>query len=270
VKPPQLDGKRILIFETNGNSMESHLDAAMELGMDAVPVSSLNALMRLQETDFDLLLVCDSLDGLPLHALLERLDTLFPEQVPLLFAGYRGRTTGLPPRIAEVILKPFIADQLAEVAIDLQAWPISVTSAEAGGTPVGTMKSADSGIRILLAEDNSIAAKVLETLLIRKGHRVTTVKDGEEALLAAQQGGYHLAFVDLRMPHMDGLEFTRRYRALEPAELHMPILALTANTAEDLLAECREAGMDDFLNKPVEPEQLDKIVARFVQAPVYA
>ena len=111
---------------------------------------------------------------------------------------------------------------------------------------------------------------MLETLLTRNGHRVTTVKDGVEALLAAQQGRYHLAFIDLRMPHMDGLEFTRRYRALESDELHMPILALTANTAEDLLAECREAGMDGFLNKPVEPEQLDKIVARYVQTPTYA
>jgi CheY-like chemotaxis protein len=124
-------------------------------------------------------------------------------------------------------------------------------------------------VRILLAEDNSIAAKVFETLLTRKGHQVTTVKDGEEALRTAQTGDYHMAFVDLRMPHMDGLEFTRRYRTLETDDLHMPILALTANTAEDLLAECREAGMDGFLNKPVEPEQIDKIVSRYVQTPDY-
>jgi CheY-like chemotaxis protein len=98
---------------------------------------------------------------------------------------------------------------------------------------------------------------------------VTSVKDGEAALQAARLGGYHLAFIDLRMPHMDGLEFTRRYRAQEPSELHMPILALTANTAEDVLAQCREAGMDGFLNKPVEPEQLDDIVSRYVKRPDY-
>ena len=114
VKPPKLDGQRILIFETNSNSMEAHLDASLELGMEAVPVSSLHGLLLLQEPHFDLILICDSLDGLPLQDLLERLDTLFPERMPILFAGYRGRTTGLPPRITEVILKPFIADQLAE------------------------------------------------------------------------------------------------------------------------------------------------------------
>jgi CheY-like chemotaxis protein len=68
---------------------------------------------------------------------------------------------------------------------------------------------------------------------------------------------------------MDGLEFTRRYRSMEADDLHMPIFALTANTAEDLLAECREAGMDGFLNKPVESEQIDKIVSRYIQTPVY-
>ncbi len=127
----------------------------------------------------------------------------------------------------------------------------------------------ESGICILLAEDNSVAAKVFQTLLMHKGHQVTVVKNGEEALQAVQAESFHLAFIDLRMPHMDGLEFTRRYRAQESVKLHMPILALTANTAEDVLAECQEAGMDGFLNKPVESEQLDSIIAQYVRKPDY-
>jgi two-component system sensor histidine kinase RpfC len=269
VKPPQLDGKRILIFETNGSSMEAHLDIAMELGMDAVPVTGLDALDRLQELGIELILICDSLDGLPLHELLKRLDRLFPYQVPMLFAGYRGRTNSLPPRLSHVILKPFIAEQLAEVAIDVQTQGQAMGASELVDPPPKPSRIEQTGVRILLAEDNSIAAKVFDTLLTRKGHRVTTVKDGEEALRTAQNGDYHLAFIDLRMPHMDGLEFTRRYRDIEAEDIHMPIIALTANTAEDLLAECREAGMDGFLNKPVEPEQIDKIVSRYVQTPVY-
>ena len=269
VKPPQLDGKRILIFETNQSAMEAHLDIAMELGMDAVPVTSLDTLTRVQESGIDLILICDSLDGLPLLALQQHLDRQFPAQVPLLFAGYRGRTSNLPPRFNQVILKPFLADQLAEAAID-QPHASALGSVEVVDQVPMSSRVEQTGVRVLLAEDNSIAAKVFETLLTRKGHRVTTVKDGEAALRAAQTGDYHLAFIDLRMPHMDGLEFTRRYRAMEADDLHMPILALTANTAEDLLAECREAGMDGFLNKPVEPEQIDKIVSRYVQTPVYS
>jgi two-component system sensor histidine kinase RpfC len=269
VKPPQLDGKRILIYETNQSSMEAHLDVAMELGMDAVPVTSLDALGRVQESGIDLIMICDSLDGVPLHDLLQQLDRVFAQPIPTLFAGYRGRTNSLPPRLTNLILKPFMTDQLAEAAMDLQSHALATGVANRVDSPPKPSQVEQTGVRILLAEDNRIAAKVFETLLTRKGHRVTTVKDGEEALRAAQTGEYHLAFIDLRMPHMDGLEFTRRYRAMEADDLHMPIMALTANTAEDLLAECREAGMDGFLNKPVEPEQLDKIVSRYVQRPLY-
>jgi CheY-like chemotaxis protein len=71
------------------------------------------------------------------------------------------------------------------------------------------------------------------------------------------------------MPHMDGIEFTRRYRASEPPDRHLPIYALTANTAEDAMDYCMQAGMDGFLNKPVEPEQLDAIIEHFTVSPLY-
>ncbi|MEN8167662.1 MAG: ATP-binding protein [Pseudomonadota bacterium] len=269
VKPPQLAGKRLLIFETHRASMQAHLEAARELGMESVPITSLEELTRLREMKFDLVLVCDALDGFPLSLLLERLEASIDVRTPVLLAGYRGRTVGRPPRVSGLILKPFIADQLAEVAISLLVGRGQDKSAS-GEPPSAASMAAESGIRILLAEDNAIAAKVFQTLLIRKGHQVISVKDGEAALQAATDGGYHLAFIDLRMPHMDGLEFTRHYRAVEPSELHMPILALTANTAEDVLTQCLDAGMDGFLNKPVEPEQLDAIVARYVRRPDYS
>jgi two-component system sensor histidine kinase RpfC len=121
-----------------------------------------------------------------------------------------------------------------------------------------------SGIQILLAEDNAIAAKVLSTLLLQRGHSVHLVKDGQEALDAVAKTDYHLAFIDLRMPRMDGIEFTRCYRSKEAASRHLPIYALTANSAEDAKKKCLEGGMDGFLNKPVEPEQLDAIIERHV------
>jgi two-component system sensor histidine kinase RpfC len=131
VKPPQLDGKRILIFEANQSSMEAHLDVAMELGMEAVPVTGLDALWRVQESAIDLIMICDSLDGLPLHDLIRRLDRLFPQHLPMLFAGYRGRTNSLPPRLTEIILKPFIAEQLAEAVFDLQPQVTAMGMADA-------------------------------------------------------------------------------------------------------------------------------------------
>jgi two-component system sensor histidine kinase RpfC len=264
VRPPRLAGRRLLLFETNPASLEVELDAATELGMDVVPVGSLEALNSLAESGFDLVLVCDSLSGIPLAEVSEQLKVLVAPEVPILFAGYRGHLPPLPDAFSAQLLKPFIADQLAQAVLK---------QFEPGADRKGALEQeagvSESGIRILLAEDNAIAAKVLQTLLTRKGHQVVMAKDGEEALDAASRGGFHLAFIDLRMPRMDGLEFTRRFRALEPEAMHMPILALTANSAEDVLAQCQAVGMDGFLNKPAEPDQLDSVIARYVRTPSY-
>jgi CheY-like chemotaxis protein len=249
--------------------MEGHLDLAMELGMEAVAVTRLDSLQSLQESAFDLVLICDSLEGAPLTQLLEAMDRLIDCHTPIILGGYRGRTVGVPARISERIYKPFIADQLAETALKLLKERGAHTSREPSEAIIKKPQSSQSGVRILLAEDNAIAIKVLKTLLLRKGHQVTEVKDGLEALQAVQANSFHLAFIDLRMPNMDGLEFTRRYRAMESDERHMPILALTANSAEDVLTQCIEAGMDGFLNKPAEPEQLDAVIARYVHGPEY-
>ncbi|MEW8428271.1 MAG: response regulator, partial [Candidatus Thiodiazotropha sp.] len=74
---------------------------------------------------------------------------------------------------------------------------------------------------------------------------------------------FELAFIDLRMPNVDGLEFTRRYRSNEPKHRYMPIYALTANSVEEMFEHCVEAGMDGFLSKPVEPEMLDAIIDQY-------
>ena len=89
------------------------------------------------------------------------------------------------------------------------------------------------------------------------------VKNGEESLERALERRFDIAFIDLRMPKIDGLEFTRSYRAQEQAERRLPIIALTANAAEDMRQETLEAGMDDFLTKPVDPEELDEIIRRY-------
>jgi two-component system sensor histidine kinase RpfC len=114
---------------------------------------------------------------------------------------------------------------------------------------------------VLVAEDNAIAAKVITTFLTKMGFAHTRVEDGEQALAEALDGSYGIAIVDLRMPKVDGVEFTRRYRAMAP-QSSMPIVALTANASEDVKQTCLEAGMDDFLSKPVSPELLRRTVER--------
>jgi two-component system sensor histidine kinase RpfC len=117
--------------------------------------------------------------------------------------------------------------------------------------------------RVLVAEDNAIAATVIRTLLAQQGVAVTLVADGEAALEAARRADFDLAFIDLRMPKIDGIDFTERVRGSEENGRRLPIIALTANAAEDIKDRCLAAGMDAFLTKPVDAEALRTAVTKY-------
>jgi CheY-like chemotaxis protein len=133
----------------------------------------------------------------------------------------------------------------------------------ASATPLPGPDGLGPGLSVLVAEDNAIAAKVINAFLTKLGHRVTLSKNGEECLEQVRAQRFDIAFIDLRMPKLDGLELTRIYRAEEQEGQRLPIIALTANAAEDMRQESREAGMDDFLTKPVDPEELNDIIRRY-------
>jgi two-component system sensor histidine kinase RpfC len=123
--------------------------------------------------------------------------------------------------------------------------------------------SVATGLDILVAEDNAINAKFITTLLEQAGHRVDLAENGREALLKLQAKPYQLVFMDMRMPELDGLEAGRQWRAQEKDAERMPIIALTANVTEEDRQRCLEAGMDDFLSKPVSPERLSSIIDQY-------
>jgi CheY-like chemotaxis protein len=126
-----------------------------------------------------------------------------------------------------------------------------------------------TGARVLLAEDNPVNALLATSLLKREGCMVDRVVSGEEALTAlarAKEGGapYDLVLMDVRMPGMDGLEAARIHRARGG---RTPLIALTANAFEEDRRACLDAGMDDFLTKPLDPDRLRAAVARWTQTP---
>jgi PAS domain S-box-containing protein len=119
-----------------------------------------------------------------------------------------------------------------------------------------------SGLRILVVEDNPTNRLVATRLLEALGCEVETASDGELGVAAASQGGHDLILMDIQMPGIDGLEATRRIRALPGVAANIPIIALTANVLAHQTQTYRAAGMDGVVGKPISPPNLLGEIAR--------
>jgi PAS domain S-box-containing protein len=118
-----------------------------------------------------------------------------------------------------------------------------------------------TGASLLLVEDNEVNQVLALALLARSGHRVHAVSGGAEAVAAARDGNYDLILMDVQMPEMDGIEATRRIRALEGAKSRTPIVAMTANAMMGDRERFLAAGMDDYVSKPIDRAALLAVIA---------
>lgn len=125
-----------------------------------------------------------------------------------------------------------------------------------------------SGLRVLIAEDNPVNQQVARGLLEKHDHAVTVVESGREALAAARSTTFDAVLMDQQMPALDGLEATRHLRTdpqvKAPDGVRLPVIALTAAVTDADVAACRQAGMDDFVTKPIDPEDLMTTLERCV------
>jgi CheY-like chemotaxis protein len=169
------------------------------------------------------------------------------------------------------LIKPVRAASLAARFSSADGFDATSEAGEPSGTQAA---AAGNGLAILVAEDNEINALLARALLVKLGHRPTIVASGSAAIeswVAARAAGapYDRVLMDLRMPGMDGLEATRRIRALErqasakapDGATRTPIIALTANVSATDRDACFAAGMDGFLIKPLDRERLNAVLA---------
>ena len=122
-------------------------------------------------------------------------------------------------------------------------------------------------VRVLLAEDNRINQLLAEALLSRLGLDTECVENGRQAPEAVEKGNFALVLMDVNMPVVDGLQATRNICALKSAKSAIPIIAMTASAMDEDRQRCAAAGMNDYISKPVEEGELQRLISQWTDIP---
>jgi two-component system sensor histidine kinase/response regulator len=177
--------------------------------------------------------------------------------------------------LSNVLLKPISPSTLFDTSIEVlgQTQLNHQGQAEQRMAAASTAAPADEGLaaikgrRVLLVEDNDINQIVATEILQDHGLNVDVADDGSMALAMVQQQAYDIVLMDMQMPVMDGVTATREIRKLAQFA-NLPILAMTANAMQQDRDKCLEAGMNDFLTKPIDPEDLRDMLLQWIKPPV--
>ena len=166
--------------------------------------------------------------------------------------------------IAAYLTKPISQTELLEAILAVLATPSDGPHRLPAVTR--SLRESRRTLRILLAEDNKVNQLVAARLLEKRGHTVVIAGNGREALAALDEpGGFDLILMDVQMPDMDGFEATGIIRAREKSSgAHLPIIAMTAHAMKGDEERCLAAGMDGYLSKPIQVEQLFATIDRVV------
>jgi CheY-like chemotaxis protein/HPt (histidine-containing phosphotransfer) domain-containing protein len=165
--------------------------------------------------------------------------------------------------LAAFLTKPIKPSHLYNLLVAVfEGQPIKIKPDSVRSSSLDRELSQRHPLRILLAEDNVVNQKVALHLLERMGYRADIAANGLEVLQALQRQPYEVVLMDMQMPEMDGLEATRFIYKNWSVEQRPWIIAMTANALQGDRERCFEAGMNDYVSKPVRPEELAQALAR--------
>jgi two-component system, cell cycle response regulator DivK len=121
------------------------------------------------------------------------------------------------------------------------------------------------GKKILIAEDSSVILNLTKKILVQQHYQIDAAKDGEEVLKKLEASDYDLILMDINIPKMDGMECTRQIRALsDPAKSSTPIFAITGNAKNYSVEDFTAVGINEFLPKPIDFDQLVNLAAEYI------
>ena len=266
----ELDGQRLLIVDDNDTNRKILMRQAQVWGMECYAAQSgVQALDWLHQGErFDLAILdmqMPEMDGVTLAQKIRKVPGC--QTLPLVMLSSLGElqvdTPDVKQTFAGFLTKPIKQSQLCDVLMQAMAGiPIKVKVHSAKKPDIDARMGERLPLRILLAEDNPVNQQVALHLLQRMGYRADVAGNGLEVLEALQRQPYDVVFMDVQMPEMDGLEASRRICQAwsdldgETQSQRPRIIAMTANAMVGDREMCIEAGMDDYISKPIRIEEL--------------
>jgi signal transduction histidine kinase/CheY-like chemotaxis protein len=262
---PELEGKRVLIVDDNATNRRILALQAGKWGMVArdseSPSEAIAWLLAdaVARESFDLAILdmhMPEMDGLELARRIRAIDSKLPL---VLFSSLGRREAGDVESLFNAYLaKPLRQSQLLDTLVSLFVHDAVAKPrvAKAATSKLDPGMAARHPLRILLAEDNVVNQKLAMRLLQQMGYRADLASNGIEAVESVERQAYDVVLMDVQMPELDGLDATRRIRALGPAHDGLRIVAMTANAMQGDREMCMGAGMDDYLTKPIRVERL--------------
>ncbi|HEY4956269.1 MAG TPA: response regulator, partial [Caldimonas sp.] len=262
---PELLGQRVLIVDDNATNRRILSLQAGKWGMVTRDTESPREALAWLAGDasgresFDLAILdmhMPEMDGLELARRVRAQDAKLPL---VLFSSLGRREAGdVESLFSAYLAKPVRQSQLFDTLVSLFAHDAVAKPqvAKAATSKIDPGMAARHPLRILLAEDNVVNQKLALRLLQQMGYRADLASNGIEAVESVERQAYDVVLMDVQMPELDGLDATRRIRALGSAQEGLRIVAMTANAMQGDREMCMEAGMDDYLTKPIRVERL--------------
>ncbi len=266
---PNYNHKTVLIYESDENNRAILENYCNRLGLETYSAHGHNNLIahilwgKEKNKHFDLIIICETLKTGGIQSLLNRIRTEAKSTAPILYATYIKNISLTEPDASRdmqaTITKPIAFEQLTRTIDQLLSTRTALVLPQHNTVP----------LHILIAEDSEVNASILYDHLTDMGHNVDIATDGNTALYAMHKHHYNLVFMDLYMPNLDGIEATQQWRSIESDHLApLPIIAITAKATADIKQRCLDAGMNDFLAKPVSAKQLADVIHQYTNTPV--
>ncbi|MFV1967308.1 MAG: response regulator [Pirellulaceae bacterium] len=266
VPPPAAQHARILIVDDNETNSEILKETLTDWGMEVASATGAHAAWQLlvqanqQQTPYSVVVVDAKMpyvDGFALAERIRRDKEMTDHVIMMLTSGIRPDeiTRCEELELTAHILKPVKPSELFEAIMMVSADPTLPAGEEDAACDADLPQLPP--LRILLAEDSLVGQKLAVGILEKEGHSVFVTSDGRQAIAALENQVFDLILMDVQMPEMDGFEATATIRAKEKGQAKgTPIIAMTAHAMKGDRERCLDAGMDDYVPKPIRPKEL--------------